>query len=407
MADWKRICDNPVQDFIIKNELADERQLVLQHKTLFDLPTKSIAEQIAGRRKSKKKLPLWYETKGIVYPPTLNLEQSSSQATALFKATLLKTETGQENLIDLTGGFGVDSFFFSKQFDSVKYVEPNAELLKLVQHNHAQLGARNIIYIEATAEEVVSQIKEAAVFFIDPARRDANAKKNFKLSDCTPDITQLQKQLFTQCEFVLVKASPLLDIQQGLRELPHTKTVIALSVENEMKELLFLVQRDFTGTPEIIAIDLDSKGEIKSKFAFAQAQEAAAQPAYSEPLHYLYEPGAAILKAGAFKLIAQHFSLHKLAPNTHLYTSNTHLKYFPGRTFRIEHINPTEKQLRQLLPDKRAHIAVRNYPLTARQLMKKLNLQEGGNKFVWGFSEIKKKYIALCSRLQGAGKQID
>jgi 16S rRNA G966 N2-methylase RsmD len=399
MADWKRICDNPVQDFIFKNEFADERQLVLQHKTLFDLPAKSIAEQISGRRKSKKKLPLWYETKGIVYPPTLNLEQSSSQATAHFKATFLKSITKHKSITDLTGGFGVDSFFFSKQFDSVTYVEPNAELLKLVQHNHAQLGARNIIHIEATAEEVVSQIKEAAVFFIDPARRDTNAKKIFKLSDCTPDITQLQAQLLTLGEFVLLKASPLHDIQQGLRELPHTKTVIALSVENEMKELLFLVQRDFTGTPEITAIDLDSKGEIKSKFAFTQAQEAAAQPAYSEPLHYLYEPGAAILKAGAFKLIAQHFSLHKLAPHTHLYTADVRLENFPGRAFRIEQLNPTEKQLKALLPEGRAHVAERNYPLTAQQLMKKLKLQEGGDKFVWGFSSDRKKYVAVCSRM--------
>jgi len=399
MASWKRICDNPVQDFIFKNEFADERQLVLQHKTLFDLPTKLIAEQIAGRRKAKKKLPLWYNTRGIVYPPTINLEQSSSHATALFKAALVKAETGQENLIDLTGGLGVDSFFFSKQFDSVTYVEPNAELLKLVQHNHAQLGARNIIHIEATAEEVVSQIKEATVFFIDPARRDTNAKKIFKLSDCTPDITQLQAQLLTLGEFVLLKASPLLDIQQGLRELPHTKTVIALSVENEMKELLFLVQRDFTGTPEITAIDLDSKGEIKSKFAFTQAQEATAQPVYSEPLHYLYEPGAAILKAGAFKLVGQHFSLHKLAPHTHLYTADVRLENFPGRAFRIEQLNPTEKQLKALLPESRAHVAERNYPLTAPHLMKKLKLQEGGDKFVWGFSSDRKKYVAVCSRM--------
>lgn len=399
MADWKRICENVVQEFISKNEHADERELVLQYKTIFDLPTKLIAEQVAGRRKAKKKLPLWYETKGVVYPPTLNLEQSSSQATAQFKATFLKTITNQKTLTDLTGGFGVDSFFFSKQFDSVTYVEPHADLLALVQHNHAQLGARNIIHIPATAEEVVSRIKEAAVFFIDPARRDAHAKKIFKLADCSPDVTQLQTKLFALAEFILLKASPLLDIQQGLRELPHTKTVIALSVENEMKELLFLAQRDFIGTPEILAIDLDSRGEIKSKFAFMLAQETMAQPVYSEPLHYLYEPGAALLKAGAFKLIGQHFNLYKLAPNTHLYTSAVRLENFPGRAFRIEQPNPMEKQLKALLPGGRAHVAERNYPLTAQQLMKKLNLQEGGDKFVWGFSSVTRKYVALCERL--------
>lgn len=399
MTDWNRISENMVQEFIFKNEHADERELVLQHKTLFDLPTKVIAEQIVGRRKAKRKLPLWYETKGIIYPPTLNLEQSSSQATALFKATLLKTETQQENLIDLTGGFGVDSFFFSRAFKSVVYVETNVDLVEWVQHNHKLLGANNIQHLRTTAEAFISTNKPTGVFYLDPARRDANAKKIFKLSDCTPDITQLQGQLFTQSEYILLKASPLLDIQQGLRELPQTKTVIALSVENEMKELLFLVQRDFTGTPEIKAVDLDSKGEIKSKFVFTPAQEAAAQPVYNEPLHYLYEPGAAILKAGAFKLISQHFNLKKLALHTHLYTTGELIENFPGRTFLIKQLNPTDKQLKELLPESRAHVAVRNYPLTAPQLMKKLKLQEGGELFAWGFATNQRKNLAICERI--------
>lgn len=396
---WEKICADAIQEFIFKNEHADERTLVLQHKTLFDLPTKLIAEQLAGRRKAKKKLPLWHETKGIVYPPTLNLEQSSSQATAHFKSTLLKKITNHTAITDLTGGFGVDSFFFAKQFESVTYVEPNTDLLVLVKHNHAQLQALNIQYKNTTAEEFLSSCQQAGVFYLDPARRNVHAKKIFKLSDCTPDITQLP-QLFTTAEWVLLKASPLLDIQQGLRELPHTQIVLAVSVENEMKELLFLAQRNFSGEPEIEAVDLDLNGDVKSKFAFTQAQEAAAQPAYSEPQQYLYEPGAAILKTGAFKLIAQHFSLHKLAPHTHLYTSAVRMENFPGRAFRIEQLNPTEKQLKALLPEGRAHVAERNYPITAQQLMKKLKLQEGGDKFVWGFSTAKRKHLAICERIR-------
>lgn len=395
---WEKICADAIQEFIFKNEHVDERTLVLQHKTLFDLPTKLIAEQLAGRRKAKRKLPLWHETKGIVYPPTLNLEQSSSQATAHFKSTLLKKITNHTTITDLTGGFGVDSFFFAKQFESVTYVEPNTDLLDLVKHNHAQLQAHNLLYENTTAEEFLLTDHQAGVFYLDPARRDAHARKIFKLSDCTPDITRLH-QLFTQAEWVLLKASPLLDIQQGLREFPQTKIVLAVSVENEMKELLFLAQRNFSGEPEIEADDLDLKGDVKSKFTFAQAQETAAQSVYSEPLHYLYEPGAAILKAGAFKLIAQHFSLFKLAPHTHLYTSGVLLENFPGRTFRIEQLNPTEKQLKALLPEGRAHVTERNYPLSAQQLMRRLKLQEGGDKFVWGFSTAKRKYVAVCSRM--------
>jgi 16S rRNA G966 N2-methylase RsmD len=399
MADWERICDSSVQEFIFKNEHADERELVLNHKTLFDLPAKSIAEQIAGRRKAKKKLPMWYNTRGIVYPPSLNLEQSSSQATAVFKSKFLKELTNQKTITDLTGGFGVDSFFFSKQFGSVTYVEPNAELLAMVQHNQEQLHSVNIQHHNTIAEEFLSTSERTGIFYLDPARRDANAKKIFKLSDCTPDITQLLTRLFANAEWIVLKASPLLDIQQGLRELPHVKTVIALAVENEMKELLFLIQRESHSTPEVMAIDLDSEGEVKSKFTFTHAAESTAQAVFSEPLRYLYEPNVALLKAGAFKLIAQEFNLNKLAPHTHLYTSQTLVKDFPGRLFQIEQLNPTDKQLKECLPDNRAHVAIRNYPLTAQQLMKKLKLQEGGNQFVWGFSSSKRKYVALCKRI--------
>jgi 16S rRNA G966 N2-methylase RsmD len=399
MADWERICDSSVQEFIFKNEHGDEHELVLNHKTLFDLPAKSIAEQIAGRRKAKKKLPMWYNTRGIVYPPSLNLEQSSSQATAAFKSKFLKEVTHQKTITDLTGGFGVDSFFFSKEFELVTYVEPNAELLAMVQHNQEQLHSVNIQHHNTKAEEFLSTSERTGIFYLDPARRDANAKKIFKLSDCTPDITQLLTRLFANAEWIVLKASPLLDIQQGLRELPHVKTVIALAVENEMKELLFLAESGFNESPEIVVIDLDSDGEVKSKFTFTHAAEATAQAVFSEPLRYLYEPNVSLLKAGAFKLIAQLFNLNKLAPNTHLYTSQTLMNDFPGRTFLIEQLNPTDKQLKECLPDNRAHVAIRNYPLTAQQLMKKLKLQEGGDQFVWGFSAAKRKYVALCKRI--------
>lgn len=398
--DWiEPLSARAVQDFVFENEQADPRKLVLQHKTLAGLPAPMVAQQLAGRRKAKAKLPQWYATRGIVYPPTLNLEQSSSQATALFKAAFLKHASSQQVLADLTGGFGADSFFFSQQFETVTYVEPDANLLAIARHNHQRLGMHTINYVHATAEAYLAA-SPAAVFYLDPARRDALARKVVKLADCTPDCTQLQSQILKNSEWLLVKASPLLDIQQGLRELPNTKTVLALSVENEMKELLLLVQRGHSAATQIRAIDLHANGEVNWEFAFTHTEEATAILHYSEPLAYLYEPGAAMLKAGAFKRTAQHFQLEKLAPNTHLYTSHHLISDFPGRTFRIEHLNPTEEHLKELLPERRAHVAVRNYPLTAQQLMKKLRLQEGGNSFVWGFSGTRKKYLALCQRLR-------
>ncbi|MCW5910466.1 MAG: hypothetical protein KIT62_05300 [Cyclobacteriaceae bacterium] len=400
MSQWlEQLSGKPVQDFVFANEHADERELVLQQKTIPGLPAARIAEQIAGRRKSRKKLPLWYSTPGIVYPPSLNLEQSSSQATAKFKASFLKAEAQLNTLADLTGGFGVDSFFFSKEFEAVTYVEPNADLLAIVRHNHVQLGSDNIQHIHSTAEEYIGSVSGKVVFYLDPSRRDENTRKIFRLSDCVPDITQLQKFLFDKSEFMLLKASPLLDIQQGLREITNVKTVVALSVENEMKELLFLSQKGFNAAPLWIAIDLDQEGNVKSKFPFLYEQEAAATAQMSEPQQYLYEPNAAIMKTGAFKLTATLFGLSKLAVNTHLYTGAELIKDFPGRMFKIEMLNPSGDDLKKSLPDNRAHTAVRNYPLTAQQLMKKLKLEEGGDKFVWGFGSVKKKHVAVCERL--------
>lgn len=395
MTDWNRISNPEVQMFIIKNELADEREFVLQHKTLFDLPAKLIAEQFAGKRKAKKKLPLWYNTSGIVYPPSLNLEQSSSLATAMFKAEFLKQETQQSMLVDLTGGFGVDSFFFSKEFESVAYVEPDANLIEMVQHNHAQLGAGNIKYHNTTAENFISTAEQTGVFYLDPARRDSHAKKVFKLADCAPDVTQLHPQLFTKSEWVFLKASPLLDIQQGLRELPFVKTVLVVAVDNEVKEVLFLANKGFVGLPEIVAIDLDSEGKIGIRLSFTQAQEATAESTFGEPQRYLYEPAAALLKAGAFKLIGQQFELNKLSANTHLYTSTDLVSGFPGRTFEIQTLNPTEKELREL-PGRAVNIVARNYPLKPEAIKKKLKLTDGGNYFMIGFSTRKKKHLALC-----------
>lgn len=395
MTDWEKVSSPAVQDFIFKNTGTDERALVLHHKILFDLPTKLIAEQIAGRRKARKKLPVWYSTQGIIYPPSLNLEQSSSLATASFKASFLRSQTKQNTLIDLTGGFGVDSFFFSKEFDSVGYVEPDSALLTLVRHNHKLLGVQNIQYHNTTAEDFLSTEQTAGVFYLDPARRDVHAKKIFKFADCAPLITELVATLFSKADFVMVKASPLLDIQQGLRELPNTKTVLVVAVENEMKELLFFLQRNHSTSPQIIAIDLDSTGYPDFKFEFTQQQENCAQPLFSDPLKYLYEPGVAFLKAGAFKLVGRQLDLYKLDINTHLYTSAQVITGFPGRTLEILTINPTEKELRAL-PGRAVNIVTRNYPLKPEAIKKKFKLTDGGSFFLIGFSTHKKKYLALC-----------
>lgn len=395
-----RIVEPEVQDYLFNHEGEDERALVLKHTDILGIPASVIAQQLAGRRKSKLKLPTWYQKKQIIYPPSINLEQCSSEATALFKASLAgKLFLQKKNLVavDLTGGFGVDCYFFSKVFQCIHYVEPNLNLFELVQNNHKRLGATSILHYCTTAEKFIeSSNRPFDLIFLDPGRRDQHARKVFKLTDCSPDVSQLQHLVFKKSLYLLVKASPLLDIQQGLREILHVKKVFVISVDNECKELLFLAENNYQGKVEIEAVDLTPGGNLQHAFAFSPEEEKNASIQLGAPSAFLYEPNSAILKSGAFKLIAQKFQLTKLAPNTHLYTSSELVGNFPGRTFRIEVLDPDPKQLKHLLPSHYVNVMTRNYPLKPEELKKKLRLIDGGEKFLIGFSGLHKNHLALC-----------
>ena len=396
-----RITQPDVQDFIFSHEDEDERQFVLRQKEFFGLSASQIAQQLAGRRKSKLKLPTLYKTKGIAYPPSVNLEQSSSEATAHFKSIISRSLfSNQTNLVavDLTGGFGIDSYYFSQVFNSTHYVEPDKDLFEIAHHNHQALATRSIVHHNTTAEKFIdSNTLHFDLVFLDPSRRDQQSRKVFRLADCSPDITNLQEKIFEKCHFLLVKTSPLLDIQQGLREIQHVKKVFVVSLVNECKELLFLAEKNYLGVVDIEAVDLTPEGNVKSTFTFNVSEEKNAIAQVGEPSTFLYEPSAAILKSGAFKLISQKFQLVKLATNTHLYTSSELVSGFPGKTFRIEVLDPDTKELKQRLTNQQVNVMTRNYPLKAEELKKKLKLLDGGDKLLIGFSTPHKKHIALCS----------
>lgn len=389
-----------VQEYLSANESIDEKKLLLAKKEILGIPSSEMANQVIGRRKAKLRFPSWYQTTSIVYPPPVNLEQSSSEATAKFKAELIQSELIDFNLsVDLTGGFGVDTFFLGKLFLEAIHIEPNETLSEIAAHNHRLLGV-SILHVQQTAEEYLeTNTKRADLFFIDPSRR-SESKKVFKLADCQPNIAALQDVLFFFSNFILTKASPLLDIQQALRELKHVTKIGVVSVENECKELLFLQKLGFEGEPIIEAINLSNEGAVIERFLFTASEEKAATLVFSSPLDYLYEPNASILKSGAFKLVAEKFGLRKLQANTHLYTSPNLFTDFPGRVFKIEALNPTLQMFKELLPDGKANVATRNYPLSAQELKKKLKLKDGGGKFVIGFSEERRKSVVIASRIK-------
>lgn len=402
MDAWKILLEKDVQQFIVEHEQADGTTIALLPKTVKNVPPNWLAAQIIGRQKVKAKIPTYYQGEAILYPPSLNIEQSSSQATALFKAGMLADILPyKKSVADLTGGFGVDSFFLSQRCQSLIHVEPNAELQQLAAHNHRQLGAQNIQYVNQKAEDFLKTLQERVdLFYIDPSRRK-EGQKVFSLNDCEPNIETLQETIFAKANILILKAAPLLDLHSGIKSLHFTKKVFVVSVNNECKELLFLCEKDFSEEPEINAINLTNEGEQISSYAFTFSQEREAAASFNEPQSYLYEPNASILKAGAFKSMAQSFGLDKLAPSTHLYTSKTLIENFPGRIFKlVTLVKADSKSVFTLLPDGKANVLTRNYPMKPEELKKKLKLQDGGDAYLIGFSGTQSKYLALCSRVK-------
>jgi hypothetical protein len=395
-----RLTQPAIQEFVRTNENLDENNLLLAHRDVLGIPTSILVTQLIGRRKTKYKLPAWYTTSNILYPPATNLAQSSSEATGKFKSAILQLLlTDFERMVDLTGGFGVDSYYLGSHFKEVVWVDPYEELKEIVSHNHKQLGARNIHYVTQTAEEFLSaNVLKTSLYYLDPSRR-VDSGKVVKLMDCMPNALNLLDSLLIQCPYLLIKASPLLDIHQGLVELKYVEKVFVVSVENECKELLFFIRKEFEKEPTIEAVDLTSSGEIVHSFSFLSSEEAAVEINYSPPQEYLYEPNASIMKAGAFKLVAKRYGIKKISRNTHFYTSQERMKNFPGRVFKIEKINPGKEELKQFFPEGKANVIIRNYPLSAEALKRKLKLSDGGDKYVIGFSEQNRKTIIIASRL--------
>ncbi len=391
----RRILNAEVQRFLRDHENDDEKLLVLKQKQILGLPSAQIAQQIVGRRKAKTKLPDFYNSSQIFYPPKLNLEQCSSERTALYKSSLKSGVVA----VDLTGGFGVDSYFLSKRFEKVIHIEPDKSLLEIAKHNHFALGAKNIEYHGASAESFLqSNNEQYDLIYLDPSRRSNSNRKVFRFSDCSPNVVTLLPGLSKRSKSILIKASPLVDIQLGIHELGSVSQVYIVGIDNECKEVLFLISNKNT-EPIVEVIDLTSNAS--ELFTFSFVEERRTKVNFSDPLTYLYEPSAMILKSGSFKLAAKRFNLSKLASNTHLYTSEKLTPEFPGRIFNIEAVLKSDsKNIRDALPKGYANIITRNYPLTPSQLKKKLKIQDGGKNYIIAFSGQQKKYLVLASRIK-------
>ena len=349
-----------------------------KYKHLTDEEWRWFLQQVEGRERTADKLPTFAAIEDWWYPVRLSCEQCSSELAARYKASLVNGET----MVDLTGGYGVDTYFLSEQFKHTNYVEQNAELCRIAEHNFAD---KPIAIHNTSAEDFLASAGQYDLIFIDPARRDSHGGKVFRLEDCTPNVVELLPTLLAHGKRIMIKLSPMLDLTQAVTSLSQvTWDIYVVAIKNEVKELLLVSG----GSCRITAIDLDKKDQA---FVFTREEEQNSviriQPSV---FRFLYEPSAAILKAGAYKLIAERFGLHKLDINTHLYAAETLVENFPGRVWQI-----VEKQ-----DLKQANVLCRNYPLSPEALKKKLHLRDGGTAFVIGCRVAGKPTLFYAERVE-------
>jgi len=383
--------------FILEHIDDDIHQLALQSGK-FPLIDISLAiRQINGKQKIKSKIPSFFRNEDILYPAQLSLEQSSSESTAKYKSTLCEGKS----LTDLTGGFGVDCYFLSQRFEQVSYVEQNTELCEIAGHNFKVLGCPNIEIHNTTSEKFLTEMLHSDWIYIDPARRSESGKKTVLLSDCEPDVSALSKLLQQKTSKVMIKLSPMLDITAALRELSDTTEIHVISVDNECKEILLILNSISNENPKIKTINI-SKNKTFQIFECNSEKESACKIEYSSSVEkYLYEPNSSVMKSGLFKSVGSSFSLSKLHVNTHLYTSLEHKTDFPGRVFEVVKIwGNTKQELKELvLKIPKANISVRNFPLTVEEIRKKIKIKDGGEIYLFACTLADgKKAIIECRK---------
>ena len=381
-------------------------ELALQRKRfahLSDEEWRWMLQQVEGRQRTHDKLPTFAQIEDWWYPVRLSCEQCSSEATARYKAAIIR-QLGkkQDILIDLTGGYGVDTYFLSEQTAQAHYVERNKELCRIAQHNF-QIANKPIHVHNTSAEDFLAQysmagsvssdVKKEVVVYLDPARRDAHGGKVFRIEDCEPNIIKILPSLRAISNTILIKFSPMLDITSALQSLGNEWDVHVVALHNEVKEIIFV-----TGNNRIHAVNILHEGN--DQFSFTRSEEKSALCAMADCIcEYIYEPNAAIIKAGAFRLVSERYQLHKLDHNTHLYTADQLTENFPGRVWKV--IAQPIKNQRDIaaLGIQRAAILTRNYPLTPEELRKKFKVQESDSHFLIGARIANKPILLLTKRV--------
>ena len=363
-------------DFVKAHENEDTARLLLSAARYPAIDMPAAVQQIEGLRTAREKWPGLLACEEFIYPPRLNREQSSSENTARYKVSVISPFTSHPpsfTVADLTGGMGIDTLAFAKVAQHVDYVERDPQLCALMEHNLRALRIDNVSVHCADSMEWLTAAGRYDLLFVDPARRTAFGRKVAAFEDCMPNILEYAEMLRMHCRMLMVKASPMIDIDLGCRQLGNVNEVHVVGVKGECKEVLFVCGEP-QGEPRITC------GEV----SFTRSEEAATKARYCQTIgRYLYEPDAMLMKGGPYKIIAERYGIEQLGHNTHLYTSEKRVAGFPGRMFEVmQELKLSRKEVAASIPNGKAHVVTRNYPVEAAVLQRQLGLKEGGDIFV-------------------------
>lgn len=393
-------------DFIRIHRDADTDALLLKYAAKpLPFPLQDAVTQIIGRRKAATKIPELI-ARGILFPSALLAEQCSSQSMADLHTTLIAPGA---NVADLTFGLGIDTFAIARKAATVYGVEMDPKAAEYGRTNAATLQSRNVTITHTTAQEwAATPHPEIDTIFIDPARRKASTNRAYRFEDCSPNLCELLAMPGLQDKTLIVKASPMLDINYTMRALPGVREIIIAAIKGECKEMIAVCHTAETTPPDatITAIDITPYATSRITVSIADHNRPAARiVASTEQIHpgtYLYEPNAAVMKTAPWQYIETHYpTLTKLSADAHLFISNQPTDNFPGRCLRITHVYHSAKQAARELKNDAANIATKAYPLTPQELRNKFRIHPcpDRSRFLIGTTAAEKHLLIMADTI--------
>ncbi|HBK83518.1 MAG TPA: SAM-dependent methyltransferase [Flavobacterium sp.] len=388
----KHLLSKEIQNFIHENLNQNLEILALKKNPFPSANYTEILNQISAKKKSKDKLPTWFNTTDIIFPSKISIEQTSSEVTAAYKSTLMNGTA----IIDITGGFGVDAFYFAKKMKQVFHCEIDEELHHIVAHNFLVINQKNIQCFHGDGLAILSQLKLTFDWiYIDPSRRNDTKGKVFILNDCLPNVPLLLNTYFNYSKNILIKTAPLLDISTGIKELKFVKKIHIISIKNEVKELLWELEKNYQDEIKINAVSLENEKINNFETIYKKNYEVS----YSLPKKYIYEPNGSIMKSGNVNALSSYHKIKKLHLHSHLFTSDDKMA-FPGRCFELNEVVPFQKEFMKKLQNIKINCATRNFPMRVDEIKKKYKIKDGGTIFAFFTTNIyNEKIVLLCSKI--------